>query len=143
MRVVHGVGFAICLTAALTYIADIIPDERLNGGLGMFGISGLVGSALGPVIAEIVIHRAGFDPLFIVASAMSCVSLILQYPLKETYVHVVKPMESSFFLVLQKKRVFMIAAIALLFGVRPGCRKRFCMRHMRAKGGLLLYRSIT
>src|SRR5208337_5316479 len=41
----------------------------------------------------------------------------LQYPLKETYFHVVNPTESSFFLVLQKKRVFTIASIALLFGL--------------------------
>jgi MFS family permease len=117
VRVVHGVGFAICITAAFTYIADIIPHERLNRGLGMFGISGLVGSALGPVIAEIVIRRAGFDLLFVVASAMSCVGLIIQHPLKESFVHVMKTTESSFFLILQKKRIFMIAAIALLFGI--------------------------
>jgi MFS family permease len=116
VRVVHGIGFAICITAVFTYIADIIPNERLNGGLGMFGISGLMGTALGPVLAEIVIHEAGFDLLFIVAAAMSGVGLIIQYPLKDTYVRVVKPVESSFFLVLQKRRVSMIAAIALLFG---------------------------
>jgi len=116
VRVVHGIGFAICITAAFTYIADIIPAESLNGGLGMFGISGLVGAALGPVLAEIVIHRVGFGLLFIVASALSCVGLIIQHPLKDTYVRVVKPAESSFFLVLQKRRIFMIAAIALLFG---------------------------
>ncbi len=116
VRVIHGVGFAICLTSALTYIADIIPDKHLNGGLGMFGISGLVGSALGPLIAEIVIRRVGFYPLFIVASAISCVSLIIQHPLKETYVHAMKPIESSFFLILQKRRIFMIAVISLLFG---------------------------
>ena len=117
VRVAHGIGFAICITAAFTYIADIIPKERLNGGLGMFGISGLVGSAIGPVIAEIVIDRAGFNLLFIVASAMSCIGLIVQYPLKETYAHVLKTAESSFFLVLQKRRVFVTAAIALLFGI--------------------------
>jgi len=117
VRVVHGVGFAICITAAFTYIADIIPHERLNRGLGMFGISGLVGSALGPVIAEIVIREAGFGLLFIVASALSCVGLIIQHPLKETFVHVMKTTESSFFLILQKRRIFMIAAIALLFGI--------------------------
>jgi MFS family permease len=116
VRVAHGIGFAICITAVFTYIADIIPHERLNGGLGMFGISGLVGSALGPFIAEIVIKSAGFDVLFIVAAALSGVSLIIQYPLKETYVHAAKPAESSFFLVLQKKRVFLVASIALLFG---------------------------
>jgi MFS family permease len=116
IRVIHGVGFAICITSAFTYIADIIPHERLNGGLGMFGISGLVGTALGPVIAEIIIRRAGFDLLFIVASAMAGICLIIQHPLKETYVHVVRPVESSFFFILQKKRIFMVAVIALLFG---------------------------
>jgi MFS family permease len=116
VRVVHGIGFAICITAAFTYIADIIPDERLNGGLGMFGVSGLMGTALGPVLAEIIIDRAGFDLLFIVAAAISSVGLIIQYPLKDTYVRLVKPADSSFFLVLQKRRVFMIAGIALLFG---------------------------
>lgn len=60
IRVVHGIGFAICITAAFTCIADIIPHERLNGGLGIFGISGLAGTALGPFIAEVIINRAGF-----------------------------------------------------------------------------------
>jgi MFS family permease len=117
VRVIHGVGFAICITAAFTYIADIIPHDRLNRGLGIFGISGLVGSAVGPVIAEIIVRRAGFDLLFIVASALSGIALIIQHPLKETFVHVMKTTESSFFLVLQKKRIFMIAVIALLFGI--------------------------
>ena len=117
VRVIHGVGFAICITAAFTYIADIIPHERLNKGLGMFGISGLLGSALGPVIAEIVIGRAGFDLLFVVASALSCAALIIQYPLKETFVHVMKTTEFSFFLIMQKKRVLMVSVTALLFGI--------------------------
>ena len=116
VRIVHGIGFAICITAVFTYIADIIPHERLNGGLGMFGISGLMGTALGPVLAEIIIHRAGFDLLFIVAAAIAGVGLIIQYPLKDTYVPLVKPAESSFFLVLQKRRVFLTAAVAVLFG---------------------------
>ena len=70
VRVVHGVGFAICITAAFTYIADIIPKERLNGGLGMFGISGLVGTAIGPVMAEIVIDRR--DSIFCSSLPLRC-----------------------------------------------------------------------
>jgi MFS family permease len=116
VRVAHGVGFAICITAAFTYIADIVPKERLNEGLGMFGISGLAGSAIGPVIAELVLRYSGFDALFLVASAIALIGFLSQLPLKETYVHVFRTTESSFFLVLQKKRVFMVAIIALLFG---------------------------
>lgn len=117
VRVVHGVGFAICITAAFTYMADVIPKERLNEGFGMFGVSGLVGSATGPVIAEFVIQKAGFDLLFVTASAMACIGLIIQFTLKETYVHVLRTTDSSFFLVLQKKRVLLVAIIALLFGI--------------------------
>ena len=43
VRVVHGVGFAICITAAFTYIADIVPKERLNGDSGCSGYPGLRG----------------------------------------------------------------------------------------------------
>ncbi len=117
VRVVHGVGFAICITAAFTYIADLIPRERLSEGLGMFGVSGLVGVALGPVIAEIIIDRAGFGYLFVAASVMALIGFIVQFPLKETYVHVLRPTESSFFLVIQKRRVLMVAVVALLFGI--------------------------
>lgn len=116
VRVIHGIGFAICVTAAFTYIADIIPQEHLGRGLGVFGISGLLGGAIGPVIGELVIRDAGFEVLFVVASVMSCFCLIMQFRLKETYVHVTNSTKSSFFLVLQKKRIFTVAVISLLFG---------------------------
>ena len=51
LRLMHGVGLAICFTAVFTFMADILPQERLNEGIGMFGISGLLGIALGPVLA--------------------------------------------------------------------------------------------
>lgn len=118
VRVVHGVGFAICVTAAFTYMADVIPKERLNEGLGMFGISGLLGSAIGPVLAEIVLNKAGFNLLFITASAIAFIGLVIHLPLKETYSHVLRPTaKSSFFLVLRIKRVLMVAIVAFLFGI--------------------------
>ena len=51
LRGVHGVGMAICFTAVFTYMADILPPDRFNEGIGMFGISGLIGAAAGPLAA--------------------------------------------------------------------------------------------
>ncbi|MCE5333049.1 MAG: MFS transporter [Desulfobacteraceae bacterium] len=115
-RVVHGVGFAICITAAFTYVADIVPRDRLNEGLGVFGISGLAGSAIGPFVAEVVIRSAGFDALFVLASIIAGISLIAHLPLQESYAHVLRTTGPSFFIVFQKKRIFMVVAVALLFG---------------------------
>ncbi len=60
VRIIHGMGFAICLTAAFTYIADLIPEGRLNEGLGIFGVSGTYRHGVGPAIAELVIDRIRF-----------------------------------------------------------------------------------
>ena len=62
VRFLHGVGLAICFTSGFTYIADIVPKERLNEGIGMYGVTALVGMAVGPVIAEIIIGEFGFNP---------------------------------------------------------------------------------
>ncbi|MBT4087263.1 MAG: MFS transporter, partial [Deltaproteobacteria bacterium] len=46
-RIVHGIGISIGFTAAYTFISDIVPDSRLNEGLGIFGLNGLIGIAVG------------------------------------------------------------------------------------------------
>jgi MFS family permease len=58
-RAVHGIGLAICFNAVFTFIVDLIPVQRLNEGIGMFGTSGLVGLAIGPAIAEPVLKQHG------------------------------------------------------------------------------------
>ncbi|RLB13984.1 MAG: MFS transporter, partial [Deltaproteobacteria bacterium] len=55
VRLIHGIGLAICFTASFTYIADVLPRERINEGIGMFGAAGLVGLALGPFAGEAMI----------------------------------------------------------------------------------------
>ena len=47
VRIVHGVGIALCYTAVFTFIIDIIPSHRMNEGIGMFGVSGLLGLGVG------------------------------------------------------------------------------------------------
>ena len=115
VRIVHGMGFAICLTAAFTYMADLIPAGRLNEGLGIFGVSGLIGAAVGPSVAELVIDRFGFDTLFLVAGSMATLALLVHLPLSETLVHGL-PQQRSFFEVFRNRKVSLVAMLAVLFG---------------------------
>lgn len=117
IRIAHGIGFAICITSAFTFVADLVPKDRLNEGIGMFGVSGLVGTALGPAVGEFIIRRSGFDTLFFASAGLSLVSLLVHLPLKETYVHAIKTVKVPFFGVLKQDRIFNVAVIALLFGV--------------------------
>lgn len=117
VRIIHGMGFAICLTAAFTYVADLVPPGRLNEGLGIFGISGIVGSAVGPFVAELVIDGFGFDTLFLAAGLMACLALLVQLPLSETLVHESSHGSPSFFDLFRSRKISLVAVFAVLFGI--------------------------
>ncbi|MGD9040764.1 MAG: MFS transporter [Desulfobacteraceae bacterium] len=116
VRVIHGVGLAFCFTSAFTYIADIVPKERLNEGIGMFGVTGLSGLAIGPFTAEIIIRNFGFSALFLAATGLGVLGLLLHLPLKESFSRASEQSSQSFFSVLMRRRTLTVAFLALLFG---------------------------
>ncbi|HUV59256.1 MAG TPA: MFS transporter [Desulfatiglandales bacterium] len=116
VRIVHGVGLAICFTASFTYIADIVPEGRLNEGIGMFGVTGLTGLAIGPVIGEIIITEFGSSVFFLAATGMATLGLIIHLPLSESFVHDSSKSSQSFFTVFIKRKMLFVALLAFLFG---------------------------
>lgn len=116
VRIVHGAGLAICFTSVFTYVADIVPSQRLNEGIGMFGVTGLTGLALGPVLAEAFIKKLGFQSFFFAASGMASLGLLLHLSLQESYIRTKCRSSTSFVSVLLKKRILMVALLAVIFG---------------------------
>lgn len=117
LRMIHGVGIAICFTAIFTFIIDLIPGERLNEGIGMFGISGLIGFAIGPMLAELVIDFGGFSAFFIFSTLLAGSGLLLHLPVKEIES---PPAEAaaniSFFKLLIRRKHLLIALMTGVFG---------------------------
>lgn len=116
VRILHGVGLATCFTASFTYIADIVPEGRLNEGIGMFGVTGLAGMAIGPVIGEIIIQKFGFSIFFLATTGMATLGLLLHLTVPESYIHVSHKSSQSFFSVLIKRKALIVVLLALLFG---------------------------
>jgi MFS family permease len=117
VRLAHGVGLAIIVTAALTYIGDLVPAARLNEGIGMFGVTGLAGTAVGPVVAEMVINHFGFPAYFICASLLPLIGLIAHLPLPDTYVRHPQTVSRSFLGLMRERKTLAVVFVALLFGV--------------------------
>lgn len=118
MRIVHGVGLAICFTAVFTFVADIIPEGRLNEGIGMFGVSGLVGLAIGPAMAEPVLEHFGFIAFFLTATILACCGLLLHLPLKVTDHAEQNQVQDapSFFALLIQRKFLIIGGLSMVFG---------------------------
>ncbi len=116
LRAIHGVGLAICFTAVFTFMADILPKDRLNEGIGMFGISGLIGIAIGPVVAEITLKHFGFFGLFITAGVLAAVALLVHQPLQESHPEPGAKNQTTFFGLLRREKFIVVGLLALLFG---------------------------
>jgi MFS family permease len=134
VRILHGVGLAICFTSAFTYIADIVPGERLNEGIGMFGVTGLTGLSIGPVIGEIVIQEFGFSIFFLAATGMASLGLLLGVSLPESFIHDSNESSRSFFSVLIKRRILTVALLAFLFGFGLSASGSFVSPFAREQG---------
>jgi len=118
LRIAHGIGLAICFTAVFTFIVDLIPEKRLNEGIGMFGTSGLIGLAIGPAIAEPIMKNFGDSAFFLTASSLALLGLLLHLPVKDQHREQGRaPAGSvSFFTLLKQRKQLVCGGLALLFG---------------------------
>lgn len=117
VRLVHGIGLAIVVTAALTYIGDMVPVERLNEGIGVFGVTGLAGMAVGPMVAEAVITHFGFHACFISAAMMALIGWMAHLPLPDFYVRQPQSVSQSFLGLMRQRKRIIVVLLALVFGV--------------------------
>ncbi|HDG98807.1 MAG TPA: MFS transporter [Desulfobacterales bacterium] len=133
-RLIHGVGLAICFTASFTYIADVLPRERINEGIGMFGATGLVGLALGPVIGEMVARRFGFPYFFVAGAVFGGAGFALHLPLPESYRPKLMIQGKSFFGLMVERKIFLVAVLAFLFGLGLAASGNFVAPYAKDKG---------
>ena len=71
LRIFHGAGIALFLTASSALIADLAPMERRGEAMGYFGTSSNVAMALGPALGIALLQRSDFPTLFLVSAAVA------------------------------------------------------------------------
>ncbi|MFC1850327.1 MFS transporter [candidate division CSSED10-310 bacterium] len=84
IRILHGIGTGILFTAYFTTIADLYPSQRQVEIMALFGISGLVPMALGPLCGELILGWSKFSTLFVTAGILSFSAFFLTLYFPET-----------------------------------------------------------
>ncbi|MCI6161341.1 MAG: MFS transporter [Prevotella sp.] len=77
LRTVHGVFHAASSNASSTWVTDIIPHSRMGEGLGMYGLSMAISTAVAPALGLAVMNAWGFRPLFAIAALVALVALLI------------------------------------------------------------------
>lgn len=77
IRFLHGATFGIATTATATIVANIIPRSRVGEGIGYFGLSMTVASAIGPFLGMMLSQKGDYDVIFGTCVVMSAVAIFL------------------------------------------------------------------
>jgi len=77
LRAVQGIGFSAFFVANYMHVVELVPVERRGWALGIYGVSGFLGTALAPLIGELVVRRLGFSWLFTLSTLLAAAAAFL------------------------------------------------------------------
>lgn len=125
LRMAHGLSLAFSNTSTSTVASDIIPKERFSEGMGMFGMATALATACAPAVGEMLMQRS-FTALFIAATAIMLVSLVLFFCLKAPKIEVEK--KSFSFKGLVDKDALPASAVVLVFLLTYGALENYTLK---------------
>ncbi|WP_203637767.1 MFS transporter [Levilactobacillus wangkuiensis] len=76
-RVISGFGYTLCSVCMATWIADLLPADRIGSGMGIYGLSSALGMAVGPAFSVYLYQQYNYQSVFWVASFFSVLMLIV------------------------------------------------------------------
>lgn len=83
-RTLHGAPFGATTVAASTVAIDVLPSERRTEGIGYYGLSNNLATAIGPVVAIYMLQAfsGNFQALFWLSLLFSLAGLVLDATIK-------------------------------------------------------------
>lgn len=83
-RTLHGAPFGAATVAASTVAIDVLPSSRRTEGIGYYGLSNNLATAIGPVVAIYVLQAfsGNFQVLFWLSLAISFFGLVMDSTIK-------------------------------------------------------------
>ena len=82
-RLLHGIAEAMLFAALFTFAADYVPARRRTQGLALFGVSGMLPIGIGPTAANWLVDVSGWPAVFLTASGLAGISLVLSWWLRD------------------------------------------------------------
>jgi MFS family permease len=84
LRVIHGFSTGFTPTGQSTYISDIIPADQRGEAMGLLGMIGSVGMAIGPAIGGVIAREYGLNVMFYLSASFGLVAAAIVLGMKET-----------------------------------------------------------
>ncbi|MFC6202521.1 MFS transporter [Lactiplantibacillus nangangensis] len=116
-RVINGLGYTLCSVCMATWMAALLPADRIGSGMGIYGLASALGMAVGPAISVYLYQHYSYQTVFWVASAFSILLLIVIQFVGNRGVPSPTPQTTAKKIQLIQPKVVPLAAILLLFSL--------------------------
>ena len=70
-RILQGVGWAMATTAAAALASEVVPQDRIGMGLGIFGVLNSLGFTFGPALGSYLLNAFGGKGLLLGAAGLA------------------------------------------------------------------------
>jgi len=91
LRTLHGLAWSCSSTAINTAACDIVPRRRFAEGMGYFGLTSALSTAVAPALGLALMGGQGFPQLFRLAAGIEALALLLAFRIKVPALPVDKP----------------------------------------------------
>ncbi len=87
LRLVHGFSTGFKPTGTSAYVADLVPATHRGEAMGILGLSGSIGMAIGPAIGSELTRLFSLNAMFYCSSFFALLSILILLGMKETLEH--------------------------------------------------------
>ncbi|MDO7846670.1 MFS transporter [Hymenobacter sp. M29] len=84
LRLLHGFSTGFKPTGTAAFVADIVPAEKRGEAMGLLGMTGSLGMAIGPWLGTLVAEHFSLNTMFYCSAGMALLSVLVQGSLTET-----------------------------------------------------------
>ncbi len=84
LRLVHGFSTGFKPTGTVAYVADVVPIQKRGEAMGIAGVFGTTGMAMGPSLGGQITLMYSIEAMFYVSSALAILSILILVGMKET-----------------------------------------------------------
>lgn len=85
-RVLQGCALAFGNACCLAMVADMLPKEKYNSGLGYYSLAQVTSQAIGPSIGLELVNLTGFQTTYMLNACLMILSAVLACLVKSSYV---------------------------------------------------------
>lgn len=76
MRVINGIGYAACSVCMSTWMANLLPKDKIGSGMGIYGTVNALAMAAAPALGVLIFQTIGYRPTFVIGTVFS-ISIIV------------------------------------------------------------------